>query len=62
MRSVLMPGLRIGEGAIVASGAIVTKDVEPYPVAGGNPVQFLKYRFSKDTVDTIIIIKNVWLG
>jgi serine acetyltransferase len=36
-----MPGVTIGEGAIVGAGSIVTKSVEPYTVVGGNPAHFL---------------------
>ena len=39
-----MPGVTIGEGAIVAAGAVVTKDVEPFTVVGGNPAKFIKKR------------------
>ncbi|MDE5842315.1 MAG: acyltransferase [Muribaculaceae bacterium] len=38
----VMPGVTIGEGAIVAAGAIVTKDVPPYCVVGGNPARIIK--------------------
>ena len=36
-RAVILPGLRIGEGAVVATGAVVTKDVPPYTIVGGVP-------------------------
>ena len=39
-----MPGVTIGEGAVVAAGAVVTKDVEPFTVVGGNPAKFIKNR------------------
>ena len=38
-RAILLPGIHIGEGAVVASGAVVTKDVEPYAVVGGIPAK-----------------------
>jgi maltose O-acetyltransferase len=38
-RSIILPGIHIGEGAVVASGAVVTKDVEPYSVVGGIPAK-----------------------
>lgn len=38
------PGVRIGEGAVVAMGSVVTKDVPPCAVVGGNPAQIIKYR------------------
>ena len=38
----ILPGVRIGEWAVVAAGAVVTKNVEPYTVVGGNPAKFIK--------------------
>lgn len=43
-RVMIMPGRRIGHGSILASGAIITKDVEPYSVMGGNPAKLIKKR------------------
>lgn len=43
-QALILPGIRIGRGAIVAAGAVVTKDVEPYAVVGGNPARLIKYR------------------
>ena len=40
----ILPGVTIGEGAVVAAGAVVTKDVEPWTVVGGNPAKFIKER------------------
>jgi len=40
--SVILKGITIGEGAIVAAGSVVTKDVAPWTVVGGNPAKFLK--------------------
>jgi acetyltransferase-like isoleucine patch superfamily enzyme len=38
-RCIILPGVTVGEGAVVAAGAVVTKDVEPYSVVGGVPAQ-----------------------
>lgn len=46
--SVIMPGVNIGEGAVVASGAVVTKDVPPYTVVGGVPAKIIGNREKKD--------------
>ena len=46
--STILPGVTIGEGAVVAAGAVVTKDVEPWTVVGGNPAKFIKKRVLKD--------------
>lgn len=43
-RAIILPGVRIGKGAVVASGAVVTKDVEPYTVVGGVPAKKIAER------------------
>ena len=45
MGCIILPGVTIGEGAIVGAGALVTKDVPPFAVAVGSPAQVIKYRF-----------------
>lgn len=57
MRSIILPGITIGEGAIVASGAIVTKDVEPYTIVAGNPARFVKFRFPEEIVKSLLELK-----
>ena len=47
-RAIILPGVTIGEGAVVAAGAVVTKDVEPWTVVGGNPAKFIKKRELKN--------------
>lgn len=42
--AIVLPGVTIGEGGVVAAGAVVSKDVEPYTVVGGNPARFIKDR------------------
>jgi len=49
-RSVVLPGVTIGNGAIVAACAVVTQDVPPYAVVAGNPARVVKRRFSPDDV------------
>ena len=44
----ILGGVKIGNGAVVAAGSVVVKDVEPYAIVGGNPAQFIKYRFNKE--------------
>ena len=46
--SIVLPGVTIGEGAVVAAGAVVTKDVAPWSVVAGNPAKFIKQRELKD--------------
>lgn len=40
----IMPGVTIGEGAVVAGGSVVTKNVEPYSIVGGSPARLIRYR------------------
>lgn len=47
-RCIILPGIKIGEGAIVASGAVVTKDVEPWTVVGGIPAKPIGKREKKN--------------
>lgn len=50
-RSILLQGVTVGDGGIVAAGAIVTKDVEPWTVVGGNPARCLKKRVLKEVLE-----------
>jgi maltose O-acetyltransferase len=43
-RAVLLPGVKVGDGAVIAAGAIVTKEVAPYTIVGGNPARVIKSR------------------
>lgn len=47
VNAVLIDGVTIGTGAIIASGAVVTKDVPPYAIFGGIPAKLIRYRFSE---------------
>lgn len=55
--TVIMPGVHIGDGSVVAAYSIVTKDVEPYSVVGGNPIKVIKKRFSEDIIKQLLEIK-----
>ena len=48
--SLLMPGVTVGNGAIIGSRAVVTKDVPPYAIVGGNPAKVLKFRFPENVI------------
>ncbi|MCU8024497.1 MULTISPECIES: Vat family streptogramin A O-acetyltransferase [unclassified Shewanella] len=52
----IMPGVKIGHGAIVASQSVVTKDVPPYAVVGGNPATVIKLRFEQTVIDELVTI------
>lgn len=49
----ILSGVRIGQGAVVAAGAVVTKDVPPYAVVGGVPAKVIKYRFSPEIIEEL---------
>ena len=53
-----MNGVRIGDGAIIATGAVVTKDVEPYSIVGGIPAKKIGQRFSDEEID--FLLANKW--
>lgn len=50
-RSIIMTGVRIGNGAIIAAGSVVTKDVEPYAIYGGVPAKKIKDRFTLEEIE-----------
>ncbi len=50
----LLSGISIGHGAVVAAHAVVTKDVEPYAVVGGNPARLIRMRFDDATIAALI--------
>ncbi|WP_111308310.1 CatB-related O-acetyltransferase [Confluentibacter sediminis] len=52
-RAIILDGVKIGNGAIIASGAIVTKDVEDYEIVGGIPAKLIKMRFEKDKINQL---------
>lgn len=54
--AMILPGVTIGAGAIIAARAVVTADVPPYAVAGGNPVRVLRRRFNDTTVARLMHI------
>ena len=56
MRAMIMPGVTIGEGAVIAANAVVTKDVAPYTIVGGNPAKVIKKRFDDDVIREILAL------
>ncbi|TOJ89525.1 Vat family streptogramin A O-acetyltransferase [Vibrio parahaemolyticus] len=52
--STIMPGITIGDGAIVASKSVVTQDIPAYSIVGGNPAKILKYRFEQNVIDKLL--------
>jgi acetyltransferase-like isoleucine patch superfamily enzyme len=58
--AIIMGGVKIGTGSIIAAGSIVTKDIEPYSIYGGNPAKKIKNRFENeiDLANHILKMKN----
>ena len=55
--SIILSGVKIGDGAVVAAGSVVTYDVSPYAIVGGIPAKTIKYRFSEDNIAVLLKIK-----
>jgi len=55
--AVIMQGVHIGDGAIIGTRAVVTKDVLPYTIVGGMPAKPIKKRFDEKTIDKLMAIK-----
>lgn len=53
----VMPGIKIGDGAIIATNSVVVKDIPAYTVAGGNPCRVLKNRFDDQLTDYLLNLK-----
>lgn len=56
-RAIIMPGVTIGDGAIIGAGAVVTKDVPPYAIVAGTPAKILRYRFDNSVVQKLLDLK-----
>lgn len=52
--STILSGVTIGHGAVVACGAVVTRNVEPYSIVAGNPARHIRWRFEESTRDTLL--------
>ena len=55
--SILMPGVKVGDGSIIAAKSLVTKDVPPYTIVGGNPAKAIRKRFSDEVIECLLKIK-----
>lgn len=53
----ILSGVNIGDGAIIGANSLVTKDIPPYAIAGGNPAKIIKYRFDNETNDKLLKIQ-----
>jgi len=52
----IMQGVRVGDGAVIAQESLVTKDVPPYAIVGGNPAKIIRYRFSEEQICELLKI------
>jgi acetyltransferase-like isoleucine patch superfamily enzyme len=55
-RAIILSGVTIGDGAVIAAGAVVTKDVPAYGIVGGNPAKLIKKRFDDETIQRLLKI------
>lgn len=53
----IVGGVKIGDGAVIGTKALVTKDIPPYAVVGGVPAKIIKYRFKPETIEKLLDIK-----
>jgi len=56
--AIVMPGVRVGDGAVIGTRAVVTRDVEPYAIVGGNPARVIRKRF--DEAEIAMLLELAW--
>lgn len=56
-KATIMPGVTIGDGAIIAAHSVVIRDVAPYSIVGGNPAKEIKKRFSEEKIEKLLALK-----
>lgn len=54
--ALILSGVTIGDGAVIAARCLVTKDVEPYSIVGGVPAKHIRYRFSEQVIESLLEI------
>ncbi|WP_080874464.1 Vat family streptogramin A O-acetyltransferase [Oceanobacillus timonensis] len=55
--ALIMPGVKIGDGAVIGAKSVVTKDVEPFMIVGGNPAKQIKKRFSESKINELLKVQ-----
>lgn len=59
MNTLILSGIKIAKGAIVAAGSVVTQNVPPYAIVGGNPAKLIRYRFSEEMIKELLQINLI---
>ncbi|GEP12797.1 CatB-related O-acetyltransferase [Methylobacterium gnaphalii] len=54
---IVIEGVKVGDGAVLAGGAVVSKDVPPYAIVGGVPAKVLRYRFTPDIIERLLLLR-----
>lgn len=57
IRTIVLGGVTIGDGAVIGAGSVVTKDVGPYEIWAGNPARFIRKRFDDSTIEKLLTSK-----
>lgn len=57
--AMIMPGVKIGHGAVIGSRALISRDVEPYAIMGGNPAKLIRKRFEESAIQQLLEM-NWW--
>jgi len=57
MNVLILDGVEIGDGAIIGAGAVVSKNIPPYAIAVGNPIQIIRHRYSPEVIEHLLNIK-----
>jgi acetyltransferase-like isoleucine patch superfamily enzyme len=53
-KSIILPGITIGDGTVIGAGSVVTKNVLPYTIVAGNPARIIRKRFSENKIEQIL--------
>lgn len=55
--SMILSGVQIGDGAVIAAGSLITSEVQPYSIVGGNPAKLIRKRFSDEDIEKLLQLK-----